>query len=85
MLDDAYQRAFERAATNILSTPIAEEIFTQIVNGLPLRSVAIGTQNHRVLRGDPIEKHDEMCPGAIEKAREFQKGLTLCAWRLHQL
>lgn len=74
VLDDAHQRAFKRAVTNILSTPIAEETFAQIADGLPLRSVAIGTQNHRVLRGDPIEKHVEMCPGAIEKAREFRKG-----------
>lgn len=74
VLDDSHQRAFERVMKNILSAPIAEETFAQIVDGLPLRSVAIGMQNHRVSRGDPVENHEEMCPGAIEKTREFRKG-----------
>lgn len=72
ILDDAHQRALEHAVRSIISTPIAEETFAQIVDGLPLRRVALGAQDHRVLRGDPIDNHPEMCPGALEKAREFQ-------------
>lgn len=75
VLDDAHQRALDSAVMSIVSTPIAEETFAQIVDGLPLRSMALGTQNHRVVRGDPIDNHPEMCPGALEKAREFQKRL----------
>lgn len=77
VLDDAHQRALEHAVMSILSTPIAEETFAQIVDGLPLRSVALGAQNHRVLRGDPVDNHPEMCPGALEKAREFQTILNV--------
>lgn len=77
VLDDAHQRALEHAVMSILSTSIAQETFAQIVDGLPLRSVALGTQRHRVLWGDPIDNHPEMCPGALEKAREYQKKLEV--------
>ncbi|KAL2272638.1 hypothetical protein FJTKL_06252 [Diaporthe vaccinii] len=76
ILDDTHQRALEHAVRSILSTPIAKETFAQIVDGLPLRSVALGAQDHRVLRGDPIDNHPEMCPGALEKARECQTRLN---------
>ena len=72
VLDYAHQKALERAVMNVISAPVAEETFAQIVDGLPLRSVALGTQNHRVLRGDPIDNHSEICPGALNRAKEFQ-------------
>lgn len=81
-LDDAHQRALERAVMKIISAPIAEETFAQIVDGLPLRNVALETQNHRVLRGDPIEKHPEMCPGALEKWREFRTRFDIISWEV---
>lgn len=75
ILDDAHQQALDTAVMSILSTPIAEETFAQIADGLPLRSVVVGTRSPRFERGDPIDNHDEMCPGALEKAREFQTRL----------
>lgn len=75
VLDDAHQRALDSAIMSINSTAIAEETFAQIVDGLPLRLVALGTQRHRFVWGDPIENHPEMCPGALEKAREFRTRL----------
>ncbi|KAG8163372.1 hypothetical protein KVR01_006669 [Diaporthe batatas] len=89
VLDDAHQQALDSAVMSIISTPIAEETFAQIVDGLPLRSVALGTQNRRVIRGDPIDNHPDMCPGALEKAREFQmrlntRGLEVASAALQQ-
>lgn len=48
VLNHAHQQALERTVMAIFSAPIAEETFAQLVDGLPLRSVALGTQNHRV-------------------------------------
>ncbi|KAG8162850.1 hypothetical protein KVR01_007328 [Diaporthe batatas] len=72
VLDYVHQRAFERAVLNAISTPVTEETFAQIVDGLPLSSVAWGTQDHRVLLGDPVDNHLDICPGALEKTKQFK-------------
>lgn len=77
VLDDDHQRALERAVINVISAPVAEETFAQIVDGLPLRDVAVGIQNHRVIRGDPVETHPELCPGALEKMKEFKASFNV--------
>lgn len=71
VLDHDHQRALERAVMNIISAPIAEETFAQIVDGLPLRDVACRNRHNRILWGDPVETHPELCPGALEKAKDF--------------
>lgn len=82
VLDNAHQQALNRAVKNIISSPVAEETFAQIVDGLPLRHVALGNRRHQVLRGDPIDNHPELCSGALEKAREFQARFDAGGWEV---
>lgn len=70
VLDDAHQRAFSRAVRNITSTHLAIETFAQIVDGLPLRNVALA--NGEVTdSGDPVLNHVDLYPGAWEKTKDF--------------
>lgn len=72
-LDDAHQVAFNRAITNVLATDLAELTFAQLVDGLPLLEVAGDQLKHRHTEGEPVFKHTELCPGAIEKTRALRR------------
>lgn len=74
VLDDAHQRAFSRAVMTIISTPVAEETFAQIVDGLPLKNVFLETRSAQILKDDPIFNHAALCPGVLEKTRKFRDG-----------
>lgn len=72
VLDEAHQSIFQRAVQNVLSTDITEVTFTQIIEGLPLRSTALGA-------GDAIEfhkyiiNHETPDPDAVGKAKDFRR------------
>lgn len=70
VLDAAHQSFFQRAIHNVLSTTIAETTFAQIVDGLPLRSVALGTAGLEF--HSAIIDHEQLYPGALEKATSFR-------------
>ncbi|KPM41335.1 hypothetical protein AK830_g5240 [Neonectria ditissima] len=66
---------FNRALWNVTSTEIAEITYAQIVDGLPLADVVQDSGNAQVPLPyeHPIyDAHTELCPGALEKTREFR-------------
>lgn len=73
VLDATHQSVFKRAVQNVLSTTIAETTFAQIIDGLPLRSVALGTSGLDF--HGAIYDHEHLYPGAFEKAISFRSGL----------
>ncbi|KFA72690.1 hypothetical protein S40288_03393 [Stachybotrys chartarum IBT 40288] len=74
-LDDAHRKILERAITRVLSTEIAEATYAQIVDGLPLSTVASESSHGVPYHGHPIWRaHQELCPGVLEKTREFGRG-----------
>lgn len=65
---------FVRAIKHVLSTEISEITLAQIVDGLPLSAVERDTYTSSgYLCGDhPLhEKHQQLCPGVLEKARQL--------------
>ena len=65
---------FSRAVLNSLETGLAEETFAQIIDGVPIARVVRDTRADTLPKGHPVhEKHKELCPGALEKAREFRQ------------
>lgn len=70
----------ERAIRNVLSTELAMFTFAQIVDGLPTADVA-WDRRYPGIFGDHIidEVHEELCPGALEKARELHDGFDVSA------
>ncbi|KAH6844655.1 hypothetical protein B0I37DRAFT_166406 [Chaetomium sp. MPI-CAGE-AT-0009] len=71
-LDGEHRQLLERAITRILSTELAEITYAQIIDGLPTGDVAY--ESHIQPWGaHPIDSaHDELCPGMLERARQFR-------------
>lgn len=73
VLDDRHQAVFQRAMTNVLATDLAELTFAQLVDGLPLLEFAIDMSRHSHTREEPVCKHTELCPGAMDQARALRQ------------
>jgi hypothetical protein len=59
--------------TNVLATDLAELTFAQLVDGLPLWKVAIDMSRHSHTNEEPVCKHNELCPGAMDQARALRQ------------
>jgi hypothetical protein len=71
-LDGEHRRLLERAIARILSTDLAEMTYAQIIDGLPTGDVAYESYNPPY-DNHPIDSaHDELCPGMLDKARQFR-------------
>lgn len=68
-LDSEHLDPLRRAIRNILLTPIAEETYGQIIDGLPLHSVY--EQDHACWEDAPVMEHTELCAGVLQKTRDF--------------
>ena len=69
-LDEEHLAAFKQAMINILSTPLAEFTYAQIVDGMPTRDTYM--RDHWQFEGVPAMDHHELCPGITEKTRAFR-------------
>lgn len=71
VLDVDHYEALDTALSNVLSTKIARESLSQLMDGLPTWPVyeqGSGLINHV---GAPIRQHVELCEGAEEMADAF--------------
>jgi hypothetical protein len=64
--------SFNHAITNILSTDIAKLTYAQLIDGIPLAKVARDDANRELPNDHPVHKHTELCPGVLERTREFR-------------
>ncbi|KAK4171154.1 hypothetical protein QBC36DRAFT_340533 [Triangularia setosa] len=70
-LDAEHRAVFVRAINNVLSTELAIFTYAQIIDGLPIGEVVYDSRLVDLPEGHPLDtEHEELCPGAIEKARE---------------
>ncbi|KAK5656054.1 hypothetical protein OQA88_5193 [Cercophora sp. LCS_1] len=69
-LDAEHRAVFVRAINNVLATEEALFTYAQIIDGLPIADVAWDRRSPGIFGDHPIEEHEELCPGALEKARE---------------
>ena len=67
-----HRSVLDRAIKNVLSTELAQFTYAQIIDGLPTGEVSWDRRYCHVFGEHPIDlEHEELCPGALEKAREF--------------
>ena len=67
---------FTRAVSNVLSSPIAEVTYAQIIDGLPLSDAALDTYEGTVCPGHPLlAERIELSAGALERTRELRSTL----------
>ncbi|KAM5346982.1 hypothetical protein ACJ41O_009987 [Fusarium nematophilum] len=78
VLDGDHRELFTRAISRVLATDIAEVSYAQILDGLPLRGVICDTADGLPPDSHPIyHVHEELCPSAIKKTREFRDSFDL--------
>ncbi|KAJ3538901.1 hypothetical protein NM208_g2550 [Fusarium decemcellulare] len=69
-----HRRVLDRATKNVLCTELAQFTYAQIIDGLPTGDVSWDRRYCGVFGEHPIDlEHEELCPGAMEKAREFHE------------
>jgi hypothetical protein len=73
-LDGEHRQLLIRAITRILSTELAETTYAQIIDGLPIADVAYDSHDPPHDDHPLIEAHKELCPGMLDKTREFRDG-----------
>ncbi|KAK4100000.1 hypothetical protein N658DRAFT_487159 [Parathielavia hyrcaniae] len=79
VLDQPHRDFFDSALGNVFGTERALETYAQIVDGLPIASVAVdryGSRHEKSL-SHPIARHTSLCPGATEIPRAFLAQLTI--------
>lgn len=74
-LDSEHNQIFAHALGKVLNTDLALLTFAQIIDGLPITDVALDRVDECYWPedGHPVEDHEELCPGALDKARELRK------------
>ncbi|KAH6618317.1 hypothetical protein B0J18DRAFT_371511 [Chaetomium sp. MPI-SDFR-AT-0129] len=76
-LDGEHQRLLVRAINRLLSTELAEFTFAQILDGLPTGDVAYDSPAMPYGEHPIGTVHDELCPGMVDKVREFRSQFQL--------
>jgi hypothetical protein len=69
-LDAAHRSVLVRAIDNVLATENAIFTYAQIIDGLPIADVAWDRRSPGLWGDHPLDEHEELCPGALDKARE---------------
>ncbi|KAF7547357.1 hypothetical protein G7Z17_g7789 [Cylindrodendrum hubeiense] len=69
---ELHRHVLDRAIKNILSTALAQFTYAQIIDGIPTGDVSWDRRYCGVFGEHPIDsEHEELCPGTLEKAREY--------------
>ncbi|OAA65920.1 hypothetical protein SPI_02707 [Niveomyces insectorum RCEF 264] len=77
-LQDPHRQVLRRAVGNVLATPIADLTYAQIVDGLPVSSVALDTYYGNVCPGHPLlDEHVMLSPDVLERARQRRDSFDL--------
>lgn len=71
-LDPLHRSALEQAISNILNTDLALTTYAQIIDGLPLKSVAWDRIRHKLQAAHPITHHTQLCPGAMDRIKTIK-------------
>ncbi|KAG4253671.1 hypothetical protein FPRO06_10584 [Fusarium proliferatum] len=82
VLGHEHRNMLERAVRNVLGTEVAELVYAQILDGLPIEKSLRDSSDY--VRDHPVHslQHAEICPGYIDKAREFMKQFDLSQLQL---
>lgn len=69
-LDREHLASFKQALANLLSTPIAEFTYAQIVDGMPTSYTYM--TDHDFYDEFPVLNHENLCPGIMDKTRAIR-------------
>lgn len=82
-LQGQHRDTFVRAIENVMSSPIADATYAQIIDGLPLSDVARDSDK-MVCPGHPLLKeHNELSSEALERVRQLHASFDLSVLQMH--
>jgi hypothetical protein len=76
-LGEGHSRALSRLVGNFGATELALSTYAQIIDGLPTCHVAWEQIEPQLERRHPINLHFDICPEAMDKAREIRAGFDI--------
>lgn len=77
VLDSERCAILTNAIYNVLSTDLVIFTFAQIIDGLPTADVGWERRDPGLPGDHPLDEHEDLCPGSIEKAKELCENWTL--------
>ncbi|KAF5581999.1 hypothetical protein FPCIR_9857 [Fusarium pseudocircinatum] len=77
VLGNEHRNMLERAVRNVLRTEVAELVYAQILDGLPTEKSLRDSSDF--VKDHPVHSlhHADICPGYVDKAREFRNQFDL--------
>ena len=72
VLEPEHHHILVRAIKNVLSTELAELTMAELVDGLPLASTGWAAAGHRLCRDHPLNEHETLCDGVIDRIRALR-------------
>ncbi|KAI3399764.1 hypothetical protein diail_5832, partial [Diaporthe ilicicola] len=82
VLDVRHCGAVVLAVSNVLSTATAELTIAQLIDGLPLCSIAMESRAGFIHRNHPLRKHQELCDGVLGKTKTWLADLEVSKLRI---
>jgi hypothetical protein len=77
VLDAEHYEALSRALRNVLHTDLALDTYAQMIDGLPTERTARVEYSICQDARHVISQHQQICPGAEDKAIEFRDGFSV--------
>lgn len=84
VLDDPHRRGAVLAITNVLSTARSELTLAQLIDGLPLCSVAMEARGIYVHKNHPLRGHLELCEGVLGRTRAWLRAFEVSKLRIEK-
>lgn len=69
--EQPHREILATAIYNTISCELSIFTFAQIIDGLSIADVAWDQRLPGIFGDHPIEEHEDLCPGAIDRAREY--------------
>ncbi|KAI1877981.1 uncharacterized protein JN550_000163 [Neoarthrinium moseri] len=82
-LDDLHRDALFHAISNVLATDLALTTYAQIIDGLPVTNVAWDQYSSKIHRRHPVNDHVGLCPGALDRTKEFRVDFDIKSLRFN--
>ncbi|KAI1419514.1 hypothetical protein F5Y12DRAFT_243361 [Xylaria sp. FL1777] len=79
-LDSQHLEILNLAVSNLLRTEVVEFTLARIVAGSPTH-VSFAQSHFGTPKGHPVEAHEHLCTGSLEKTREFRCALSIMSLR----
>lgn len=84
VLDTQHRSAAVLAVSNVISIARSELTMAQLIDGLPLCTVAEEARGGYIHKDHPLRKHPELCEGVLDRTRAWLAAVEVAKLRIEQ-